>query len=69
MKVEIKDLDLNKELDTKAKVAIRGGLTVETTSALASTNLSGSTVCTHTISHIDGTNDGDSTCIFGLAPV
>jgi hypothetical protein len=63
MKVEIKDLELNKELDTQAKVATRGGLgalTVETTSALASTNLSGCTAGTHSQNHIDGTDDTDT---------
>jgi hypothetical protein len=72
MKVEIKDLELNKELDTKAKVATRGGLgalTVETTSALASSNLARSTCATHSICDIDGTCDVDSTQFFDLAPV
>jgi hypothetical protein len=67
MKVEVKDLELNKELDTKSKVAIRGGLTVETTSALARTNLNGCTAGTHSQCDIDGTDDADdSGRIFAL---
>jgi hypothetical protein len=70
MKVEIRDLELNKELDTKSKVATRGGLgalTVETTSAAATANLkAGCTAGTHSVCHIDGTDDADSGGIFGL---
>lgn len=71
MKIEIADLELNKELDTKAKIATRGGLgalTVETTSAIARGNLnSGCTAGTHSVCHIDGTDDADSGGIFALS--
>ena len=70
MKIAITDLELNKELDTKAKVANRGGLgalRVETTSAAASSNFNvGCTAGTHSVCHIDGTDDSDSGSIFGL---
>jgi len=70
MKIEIKDLEVNKELDAKSKVATRGGLralAVEATSAAARGNLSGCTSGTHSVCHIDGTDDSDSGTIFGLA--
>jgi hypothetical protein len=67
MNVEIKDLELNKELDAKSRLAVRGGLTIETTSALARTNLAGCTAGTHSVCHVDGTDDSDSVAFFALA--
>jgi hypothetical protein len=67
MKVEIRDLELNKELNTKAKIATRGGLKVETTSALATGHLNnGCTAGTKCVCDIDGTDDGDDGGIFAL---
>jgi hypothetical protein len=66
MNVEIKDLELNKELDTKSKIAVRGGLTIETTSALRTNLTSGCTAGTHCQCDIDGTDDGDAAGIFHL---
>jgi len=68
MKVEVKDLELNKVLDTKSKLAIRGGLNAEITAAAARSNLGGCTAGTHSVCHIDGTDDADGG-IFGLALV
>jgi|HubBroStandDraft_1064217.scaffolds.fasta_scaffold429910_2 hypothetical protein len=67
MKVEVKDLELNKVLDTKSKVAIRGGLQVETTAAAARSNYGGCTAGTHSVCHIDGTDDGDYPFFSALA--
>jgi hypothetical protein len=67
MTVEVKDLNLNKELDTQSKIAIRGGLKVETSVAAARTNLAGCTAGTHSVCHVDGTDDADSGSIFGFA--
>jgi hypothetical protein len=78
MNIEISNLELNKELDMKSKVATRGGigavgglqaLTVETTSAALRSNLNGCTAGTHSVCHVDGTDDADSGGIFGFALV
>ena len=69
MKVEVKDLELNKVLDTKSKLAIRGGLNAEITAAAARSNLGGCTAGTHSVCHVDGTDDADSGSIFGFALV
>jgi len=70
MKIAITDLELNKELDTKSKIATRGGLgalTVETSSAPRVNLSAGCTAGTHSVCHIDGTDDSDSGSIFQFA--
>jgi hypothetical protein len=69
MNVEVKDLALNEALDTKSKIAIRGGLKAEISSAAAKGNLLGTTGGTHSVCHIDGTDDADSVSIVGFALV
>lgn len=63
MKIEIRDLELTKELDAKTMAATRGGIaafSVERMKAGLSPTKSGTTAGTQSVCHIDGTDDGDS---------
>jgi hypothetical protein len=65
MKLDITDLQCNKELDKQTLVATRGGLAplaIETTTSAVKSPTAGAGCTGGTVSvcHIDGTDDGDS---------